>query len=79
MRLTVARRSRCLFATTAAALADNGNRQKLRFNAAEQAAARAAVLRSSDLGLGADWKGDAKKPDQLSADARPLRPGRIRR
>jgi hypothetical protein len=41
-----------------------------RFNAADQAAARAAALRRSDLGSGADWKGGAKKAG--SDEDRPL-------
>ena len=68
MRLMVVTAIACLFATAAVALADNGNRQKIRFNAADQAAARAAVLRRSDLGSGADWKGGAKKPDLTKTD-----------
>jgi hypothetical protein len=71
MRLTVVSAIACLFATTAVALADNGNRQKIRFNAADQATARAAVLRRSDLGSGADWKGGAKKPDLTKTDPCP--------
>jgi hypothetical protein len=71
MRLTVAAAMACLFATTAVAFADNGNRQKIRFNAADQAAARAAVLRRSDLGSGADWDGGAKKPDLTKTDSCP--------
>jgi hypothetical protein len=71
MRLTVVAAIACLFVTTPVALADNGNRQKIRFNAADQAAARAAVLRRSDLGSGADWKGGAKKPDLTKTDSCP--------
>jgi hypothetical protein len=71
MRLTVITAIACLFATTAVALADNGNRQNIRFNAADQAAARAAVLRRSDLGSGADWRGGAKKPDLTKAEPCP--------
>jgi hypothetical protein len=37
------------------------NRQQVRLNPADQAAARAAVLRRSDLGSG--WTGGARKPD----------------
>ena len=71
MRLTIVSALACLVATTAVALADNGNRQKIRFNAADQAAARAAVLRRSDLGSGADWKGGARKPDLTQTDPCP--------
>jgi hypothetical protein len=71
MRLTVVTAIACLLATTAVALADNRNRQKIRFNAADQAAARAAVLRRSDLGSGADWKGGAKKPDLTKTEPCP--------
>ena len=35
----------------------------VRYNAADQAAARAAVLKSSDLGGSAGWKGGLSKPD----------------
>jgi hypothetical protein len=48
---------------SAAAWADN---YKFRFNAADQAAARAAVLQRADLGTAVSWKGGATKPD-LSA------------
>jgi hypothetical protein len=71
VRLSVVTAIACLFATSAVALADNGNRQKIRFNAADQAAARAAVLRRSDLGSGADWRGGAKKPDLTKAEPCP--------
>jgi hypothetical protein len=71
VRLSVVTAIACLFATSAVALADNGNRQKIRFNAADQAAARAAVLRRSDLGSGADWRGGAKKPDLTKTDPCP--------
>jgi hypothetical protein len=71
MRLTVVTAIACLLATTAVALADNRNRQKIRFNAADHAAARAAVLRRSDLGSGADWKGGAKKPDLTKTEPCP--------
>lgn len=40
------------------------NREQLRLNPADQAAARAAVLRRGDLGSG--WKGGAKTPDPPS-------------
>lgn len=46
----------------AALAADKG---RIRFNAADQTAAKAATLKMSDLGPG--WKGGAKKPD-LSLD-----------
>jgi hypothetical protein len=46
----------------AAAVAGNGNREQLKFNTADQAAAHAAVIRRSDLGS-TGWKGGARKPD----------------
>jgi type II secretory pathway pseudopilin PulG len=67
MRLMVVTAIACLLATTAVALADNGNRQKIRFNARDQA----AVLRRSDLRSGADWKEGAKKPDLMKTDPCP--------
>jgi hypothetical protein len=45
-----------------AALAGNG-REKIRFNAADQAAARATVVRRSDLGSAGGWTGGRVKPD----------------
>jgi hypothetical protein len=47
---------------TAAASAEGG-REQIRFNAADQAAARATVLRRSDLGSTAGWTGGRAKPD----------------
>ena len=41
--------------------------QPIRFNAADQAAAKAATLKLSDFDVGYGWKGGAKKPD-LSSD-----------
>ena len=38
-----------------------GEKQPIRFNAADQAAAKAVTLKAADLGPG--WKGGAKKPD----------------
>ena len=46
---------------SSAAGAANPGKEKIRFNAADQAAARAAILRRSDLGPG--WSGGRKKPD----------------
>jgi hypothetical protein len=48
--------------TAAAAPADRG-REQIRFNAADQAAARATVLRRSDLGSSSGWTGGRIKPD----------------
>jgi hypothetical protein len=45
------------------------NREHVRLNPADQAAARAAVLRRADLGSG--WTGGAKKPDSPSTIACP--------
>lgn len=47
--------------TAGAALAAGG--PQVKFTAADQAAARAAVIRRSDLGPGSGWTGGAKKPD----------------
>jgi hypothetical protein len=58
-------------ATASVALAGNGNREQIRFNAADQAAARAAILRRSDLASGGGWKGGARKPDLSPADSCP--------
>jgi hypothetical protein len=46
----------------AAALADRG-REQIRYNAADQAAARAMVLRLSDLSPSTGWTGGRVKPD----------------
>jgi len=40
-----------------------GGKAKIEFNAADQAAARAVVIRSTDLGTATGWTGGAKKPD----------------
>ena len=48
--------------TAVAAGAGRGERPKIRYNAADQAAAKAAVVRRADLGTGA-WRGGATKPD----------------
>src|SRR5438034_5394370 len=45
-----------------AALAERG-REQIRFNAADQAAARATVLRRSDLNPSSGWTGGRVKPD----------------
>jgi hypothetical protein len=50
-----------LFAAAAAALAAGGPGEKVRFNAADQAAARAVVIRRADLSAGV-WAGGSKKP-----------------
>ncbi len=50
---------------TGTALA-GGGKEQIKFTAADQAAARAAVIRRSDLGSASGWTGGAKKPD-LSA------------
>jgi len=50
-----------LLATAALAVAGDGKEQ-IRFNRADQAAARAVVLRRTDLGSSA-WQGGALKPD----------------
>jgi hypothetical protein len=44
------------------AVADTGKGERRQFNAADQAAARSATLRRTDLGQGA-WQGGAVKPD----------------
>jgi hypothetical protein len=65
------RSGRVLAAVTAAALAFAGvvaagdGKQKIRLTAADQAAARAVVLRRSDLGSSA-WQGGRTKPDLSS-------------
>jgi hypothetical protein len=50
---------------TGSALADGGKPQ-IKFTAADQTAAHAAVIRRSDLGSASGWTGGARKPD-LSA------------
>jgi hypothetical protein len=50
-------------ATAAAASAVDPGREKIRFNAADQAAARAAVIRRTDLRPRGGWKGGAVRPD----------------
>jgi hypothetical protein len=54
--------STLLVLSTATAAASGGERPKIRYKAADQAAARAAVVRRADLTAGA-WRGGAKKPD----------------
>jgi hypothetical protein len=70
-RLAIASAVTFALTTAAVALAGNGNKEKIRFNAAGQAAARAAVLRKSDLGSGSSWTGGARKPDLSAADTCP--------
>jgi hypothetical protein len=57
--------------TAVVSLAADGNKQKIRFNAADQAAARVAVLRKSDLGSGTGWTGGARKPDLSATESCP--------
>lgn len=63
----IARLPLLLVAAAAAALTLAGaalaDRQPVRFNAADQAAARAAVLKKTDFAGVAGWKGGATKPD----------------
>ena len=47
--------------------ARNPNHETIRLNAADQAAARAAVVKRTDLGVANVWRGGATKPD-LSAN-----------
>jgi hypothetical protein len=57
----------CLTALSAgAALAADGGKEQIHFNAADQVAARRAVAARSDLGSGA-WTGGFRKPDLSSA------------
>ena len=51
-----------LLAAGSAALADPG-REQIKLNARDQAAARATVLRRSDLGASGGWTGGRVKPD----------------
>jgi hypothetical protein len=50
-------------ATVTAALAGDGLREKIRFTAADRAAARAVVIRRGDLRPTGGWKGGRTKPD----------------
>jgi hypothetical protein len=50
-------------AMTAGAALAAGGKPQVKFTAADQAAARAAVIRRSDLGPGSGWTGGTKKPD----------------
>jgi len=68
-RETTALAASALVLLSATALAADPGKEKIRFNAADQAAARAAVLRRSDLGPG--WKGGPTKPDLSSAPTCP--------
>jgi hypothetical protein len=52
-----------LAACAAGAASAEGGREQIRFNAADQAAARATVLRRSDLGSRSGWTGGRVKPD----------------
>jgi hypothetical protein len=56
-----------VFVLVQAALA--AEKQPIKFNAADQAAAKAVTLKKSDLGAG--WKGGATKPDLSSDDLCP--------
>ena len=47
----------------ASAATAEGGREQIRFNAADQTAARATVLRRSDLGSTSGWTGGRVKPD----------------
>src|SRR5262245_58393492 len=52
-----------VLATAVAAASANGKGEKIQFNAADQAAARAATLRRSDLTPAGGWTGGRVKPD----------------
>jgi hypothetical protein len=58
-------------ATAVTASGGDRGREKIRFNAADQAAARAAVIRRADLGSASGWKGGATKPDLTPAPTCP--------
>ena len=51
------------FVATGAAPAAGGGKPRVELTAADQAAARAAVIRRSDLGSASGWTGGTKKPD----------------
>ena len=53
-------------AVAAAGAAGDPGREKIRLNAADQAAARAVVIRRADLGAASGWRGGATKPDLSS-------------
>ena len=55
-----------VLAVAAAAFGGPPEKEQVKFNAADQAAARAAVIRRADLGSASGWHGGMKKPD-LSA------------
>jgi hypothetical protein len=55
-----------VLATGAAASTGDNGRQQIRLNAADNAAARAIVLRQSDFGSVPGWSGGVKKPDLSS-------------
>jgi hypothetical protein len=61
-RVNVALLAAALAALTCAAVAW-AEAWPVKYNAADQAAARAAVLKKSDLGTATGWKGGATKPD----------------
>src|SRR2546423_6118202 len=54
-------------AALASAAAASGGQQRVEFNATDQAAARAAVLKRADLGSVPGWKGGTTKPDLSSS------------
>jgi hypothetical protein len=56
-----------LVATSVSAAAANPNRETIKLNAADQAAARAVVIKKTDLGVAGVWQGGRTKPD-LSPD-----------
>src|SRR5438105_15040184 len=65
MRRTVFALASAMVALTIAAAVSAGGGEQIRFNAADQAAARAVVIRRADLGT-SGWVGGRVKPD-LSA------------
>ena len=56
-----------VLAAGAAASTGNNGRQQIRLNAADNAAARAIVLRKSDFGNVPGWSGGVKEPDLASS------------
>ena len=62
-RVTIGSAVAFVLAAASVALAGAVDRPKIRLSAADNAVARAAVLRRADLGSGANWQGGARKPD----------------
>jgi hypothetical protein len=69
-RATVATLCALVFTAAAAASTSGDGKQQVRLTAADNAAARATVLRKADFGGAPGWRGGTKKPDLSSTAPR---------